>query len=260
MPQGGSRRTLDSVTDGRNPHWGEAFTDADDAIAAALEDVSVPVLLCSLVHMTGDPSWIREQSLPRMPGTMDLQGGLDDDELAELRRRAVPAIAAYRDAGSIPHELSRDVLVEMMAFLAGRPLEGVMVPMFLEDLQFDGADSGAITWGDEMPAEAKAGSPVVVIGCGLSGILAGIRLAQAGLPFTIVEKNDGPGRHLVGEPVPRGAGRRRQPPLLLLVRAVAPLERVLLPAARAARLLRPGARQVRAPVAHCRFGTDGDRR
>ena len=39
----------------------------------------------------------------------------------------------------------------------------------------------------------KAASPVVVIGCGESGILAGIRLSQAGLPFTIIEKNDGPG-------------------------------------------------------------------
>ena len=124
-----------------------------------------------------------------------------------------------------------------------------MVPMFVEDMQFDGADSGAITWGDEVSDEAKAASPVVVIGCGLSGILAGIRLTQAGLPFVIIEKNAGPGRHLVGEPLPGRARRRRQPPLLLRVRAVAPLDRVLLPAARAARLLRPRARQLRAASA-----------
>ena len=129
-----------------------------------------------------------------MPGTMDLQGGLDDDELADVRRRAVPAIAAYRDGGCVPHELPEDVVVEMMAFLAGTPLdEDVMVPMFVEDMQFDGADSGAIAWGDEVSDEAKAASPVVVIGCGLSGILAGIRLTQAGLPFVIVEKDEGPG-------------------------------------------------------------------
>jgi 4-hydroxyacetophenone monooxygenase len=39
----------------------------------------------------------------------------------------------------------------------------------------------------------RAASLVVVIGCGLSGILAGIRLTQAGLPFVIVEKDEGPG-------------------------------------------------------------------
>ena len=65
--------------------------------------------------------------------------------------------------------------------------------MLFEDMQFDGADALAISWGDGGAGRVKAASPVVVIGCGESGILAGIRLAQAGLPFTIVDKNDGPG-------------------------------------------------------------------
>src|SRR3954447_5724023 len=102
-----------TVNDTRNPHVGAPFTDDDAAIAAALEDVSVPILLCSLVHMTGDPSWIRDVSLAQMPGPMDLQGGLDDDVLADRRRRAVPAIAASRDGGCVPHELPQDVVVEM---------------------------------------------------------------------------------------------------------------------------------------------------
>ena len=44
-----------------------------------------------------------------------------------------------------------------------------------------------------MPDAVKADAPVVVIGCGEAGLLAGIRLQEAGLPFTIVEKNAGPG-------------------------------------------------------------------
>ena len=182
------------MTDVRNPHAGEPFTDDDAAIAAALEDVSVPALLCSLVHMTGDPSWIREVDLPRMPMSTDIQGGMTDEQLADVRRRAVPAIAAYRDAGCVAQQLSQDVVEEMMAFLAGKPLEPtVMVPLFLEDLHLDGTDSGAITWGAEFPDDVKAAAPVVVIGCALSGIVAGIRLKQAGLPFVILEKNEGPG-------------------------------------------------------------------
>jgi 4-hydroxyacetophenone monooxygenase len=177
----------------RNPHTGEPFTDDDAAIAAAVDDVSVPALLCSLVHMTGDPAWIRDYELPRMPISTDIQGGLTAEQLAEIRARAVPAIAAYRDAGCHPQPLAQDVLLEMMAFLARKPLEGVMVPLFLEDMQFDGADSGAITWGREFSDDVKAANDVVVIGCALSGILAGIRLTQAGLPFTIIEKNEGPG-------------------------------------------------------------------
>jgi 4-hydroxyacetophenone monooxygenase len=177
----------------RNPHAGVPFDDDDAAIAVALEDVSVPTLLCSLVHMTGDPAWIRDLALPQMPGSADFQCGLSDEQLAELRHRALPAIAAYRDAGCEPKDLSLDLLVEMMSFLATRPIEGRMAGMFIEDMQFEGADSRAVHWGDEVPTEVRAASPVVVIGCGESGILAGIRLAQAGLPFVIVDKNPGPG-------------------------------------------------------------------
>jgi len=177
----------------RNPHAGEPFEDDDEAIAAALEDVSVPALLCSLVHMTGDPSWIRGDVRPRVAIASEFQSRIPDDELADVRRRAVPTIAAYRDGGCRPHTLSRELLHEMMEFLGCRPVGGPLEAMFFEDMQFDGADGAAIEWGDDVPAEVREASPVVVIGCGLSGILAGIRLTQAGLPFTIIEKNDGPG-------------------------------------------------------------------
>ncbi len=178
----------------RNPHAGEPIADPDATIEAALEDCSIPALLCSLVHMTGDPAWIRGDIRPRVSMSLDIQCGMPADDRAEIRRRALPSIAAYRDAGSVPHELSRELLLEMMSFLGCRPVdEGRLADLFFDDLQFEGGDTGAITWGEEIPEEAKAASPVVVIGCGLAGILAGIRLKQAGLPFVIVEKNPGPG-------------------------------------------------------------------
>ncbi len=177
----------------RNPHAGWPFTDDDAAIAAALEDASVPALLCSLVHMTGDPAWIRGPRRPRTSGFSNLQGGMPPDEQAAVRREALPVVAAYRDAGCRPCVPSRDLLVEMMEFLACAPVRPRLSELLLFDLQFDGADSAAITWGDEIDDAVKADSPVVVIGAGMAGIQAGIRLAQAGLPFTIVEKNAGPG-------------------------------------------------------------------
>jgi len=177
----------------RNPHAGEPFTDDDTTIAAALEDVSVPALLCSLVHMTGDPSWIRGDIRPRVALTLDIQSGMPADERAEVRRRALPAIAAYRDGGCDPRELPRELLREMMSFLGRQPVEGRLAGLFFDDLQFEGGDTGAVTWGGDIPEEVKAAAPVVVVGCGLAGILAGIRLSQAGLPFTIIEKNAGPG-------------------------------------------------------------------
>src|ERR1700676_4374125 len=133
----------------RNPHAGEPFEDDDEAIVAALEDVSVPALLCSLVHMTGDPSWIRGDARPRAAVASEFQSRIPDDELADVRRRAAPAIAAYRDGGCRPQTLSRELLHEMMEFLGLRPVAGLLEELFFEDMQFDSADGAAISWGDE---------------------------------------------------------------------------------------------------------------
>ena len=81
----------------RNPHAGEPFADAESVIRAALEDCSIPALLCSLVHMTGDPAWIRGDIRPRVSMSLDIQCGMSEDEQAEIRRQALPYIAAYRD-------------------------------------------------------------------------------------------------------------------------------------------------------------------
>jgi 4-hydroxyacetophenone monooxygenase len=185
---------LDSIAEAtRSPHAGQPFHDGDAAIARALEDASVPALLCSLVHMTGDPSWIRGPRRPRTGGPTALEGGMPPEEQAAIRKEALPVIAAYRDGGCQPHELPRELLAEMMEFLACRSIPQRQTDLFFFDLQFDGADSAAITWGDEIDDAVKRDSPVVVIGAGMAGINAGIRLSQAGLPFTIVEKNAGPG-------------------------------------------------------------------
>jgi 4-hydroxyacetophenone monooxygenase len=43
----------------RNLHAGQPFSTRDAEIAEALPDVSIPTLMLSLVHMSGDPELIR---------------------------------------------------------------------------------------------------------------------------------------------------------------------------------------------------------
>ena len=183
-----------AVTDGtRNPHAGIPFEDDDEAIVAALEDVSIPALLCSLVHITGDPSWVRGELRPQGAMINEHQGYMSEEAKAEVRRRAIPAIAAYRDSGCVPFIPDTALAHEMMSFLAAAEVEDAVVELFLDDLHLDGSDSGAITWRVDIPADHRRAAHTVVIGCGESGILAGIRLTQAGIPFTIIEKGRGPG-------------------------------------------------------------------
>ena len=153
----------------------------------------------------------------------------------------------------------------MMGWLVCEEVPAEYVPMLMEEMELDGSRRRAGSACLPTPA-ARDAFPVVVIGCGQSGLLAGIRLKEAGIPFTIVEKNAGSRRHLVGELVPRGAGRRRQPLLLLQLRAERRLDRVLRPAAGAPGLLRVGDGQARHRAARplgdrgarCASGTTAD--
>ena len=78
-----------------------------------------------------------------------------------------------------------------MSWLVCADVPDEYVPMLLEEMELDGADGRQVALGSD-EAERRE-FPVVVIGCGQSGLLAGIRLKEAGIPFTIVEKNAGVG-------------------------------------------------------------------
>src|SRR5690349_22450335 len=91
----------DSLARVTNTHAGLPITDDDATIAAALEDVSVPTLLVSMVHLTGDPSWIRGDLRPAGIYLNEVQGFMSPEDQAEARRRALAAIVAYRDGGCV---------------------------------------------------------------------------------------------------------------------------------------------------------------
>jgi 4-hydroxyacetophenone monooxygenase len=165
------------------------ITDDDETVAAALEDVSVPALVASVVHLTGDPSYLRGPIRPRAFIPNEFQGGLDQDERAELRRQALEAILAYRDGGfPKPVPLPPEVLRETMSWLACEEVAEEYIPMFMEEMNIDGSDPRRIEI-DCLDEATRQSISVIVIGCGQSGLLAGVRLAQAGIPFTIIEKN-----------------------------------------------------------------------
>jgi 4-hydroxyacetophenone monooxygenase len=176
----------------RNPWAGIPFDTPDDEIAAALEDVSIPTLMLSLVHITGDIELIRGDLRPAGMFLNEVQGFMTDEDQAMVRELALPIICDYRDRGCPePEPLSAEAIGEMMEWLVCEPLPPEYVPMLLEELELDGADARRVTRPSDQSAAAEF--PVLVIGAGQSGLLAGIRLAEAGIPFTIIEKNAGVG-------------------------------------------------------------------
>jgi 4-hydroxyacetophenone monooxygenase len=174
----------------RNPHAGQPFTTSDVQIAEALLDVSIPTLMLSLVHMSGDPGLIRGELKPAGLFLNEVQGYMSEEDKATVRKIALEVIAGYRDRGCPePEPIGPELLQEMMQWLVCEPVPPEYVPMLLEEMELDGTDSRAA----RSTSEPADDFPVVVIGCGESGLLAGIRLKEAGIPFTIVEKNAGVG-------------------------------------------------------------------
>ena len=174
----------------RNPHAGQPFTTPDHEIAEALLDVSIPTLMLSLVHLSGDPSLIRGELKPAGLFLNEVQGYMSEEDKAAVRKIALEVIADYRDRGCPePEPIGAELLQEMMAWLVCEPVPEEYVPMLLEEMELDGRDSRAA----RSTRASAEDFPVLVIGCGESGMLAGIRLKEAGIPFTIIEKNAGVG-------------------------------------------------------------------
>lgn len=160
--------------------------DDDAVIAAALDDASIPALVAAVVHLTGDPSIIRR---PLRPRGWDIQGFrevLTDEERALLRREALGAVCAWRDAGCpTPTPLPDELALELMAWITGRPIPDDYAALYLEEMDLAGRNPRAI----EVPEAAPRRVSALIIGCGESGLLAALRLHEAGIPFTVLEKN-----------------------------------------------------------------------
>ena len=191
----------------RNPHAGEPFTTSDEEIAAALEDVSIPTLMLSLVHMSGDPELSRPRCKPagsvpqRGPGLHDRGGQGRGRGPSRSRSSATTATAA-----ALSRRRSRpSCCSEMMAWLVCEEVPDEYVPMLHRG---DGARRHATPGGSaSRPTPRRAHAfPVVVIGCGQSGLLAGIRLQGGRHPVHHRREERRRRRHLVGELLPRAHG------------------------------------------------------
>lgn len=171
---------------------GLPFNESDEFLRAAIDEASVPALLMSMVHMTGDMSLLDQLPGPFMLIPMDLQGAMPEPDKQRVRDRAFDVVRDYRDRGCpppfVPDTEQMRVMLDVMS--AGEVTEEY-VDYVAADLRLTDADrlGPPLT----STSEQRAAFPVVVIGCGEAGLLAGIKLKQAGIPFTIFDRQDGVG-------------------------------------------------------------------
>lgn len=168
--------------------------DDDATIARALEDTSVPALLMSMVHMSGDESLLDGPLCPQGIFLNEVQGFLSEDDQRAVRERALEIVRAYRDRGStLPPPPSPETIHRMMNVIVAGEVPAEYVPMMLEEMRLDGRDGRGLEWNRQVSDARREDFHVAVIGCGEAGLLAAIRLAEAGIPYTVFEKNAGIG-------------------------------------------------------------------
>src|SRR5205823_5834691 len=118
------------------------------------------------------------------------QGGLTEEQQASVREIALDALIKFRDGGCKPAPVpaEADVLAIMEYAVGGAEMQPYM-GLLEEELAHRGEDRRAPSWRKSDVAPA-VDFKVLVIGAGMSGVLAAHRLQQAGLDFVVIEKNE----------------------------------------------------------------------
>ncbi len=165
------------------------ITENDAAIAAAIEQAHLPSLLAALVHITGDASLVTGEIKPIYDFFGDGQGGLTPEQIASTKAKALTALKNLRDGKAKVAPLSSDTVHKIMTFVAGAEIPERYIAFLEEELSLDDKDLKAVHGLDTIPAGKKGDFKVLIIGAGMSGLLAAIRMQQAGIDYVVVEKN-----------------------------------------------------------------------
>ncbi len=168
------------------------FADSDADVRAAIDAAHIPSLLAALIHFTGNADHLDGFPLPvNDPSNIgDEQGGIPADKQAHAKALAFDQLILWRDAGfpRLPRP-SPDAVRRAMHYVAGGEVPEAYEAFLTDELHLGGLPKATRVTIDA-PADAKAAFPVVIVGAGMSGLLAGIAMRQQGLPFTIIEARD----------------------------------------------------------------------
>jgi 4-hydroxyacetophenone monooxygenase len=148
-----------------------------------VDEANVPALLMVLVQLTGERRWLAPPYAPRRGRGLDDNdsGGLPESVQEEIREAAWDAITAWVD-GRDP-VLPRPSNAELAAMLAIAMTEAVPAEygdIVAATMQLDPAPPPVVP---DRPMKA------IIIGAGISGMVAAVRLREMGIEHVIFEKN-----------------------------------------------------------------------
>lgn len=156
-------------------------------LRAALIDANLPSLVPVLFQLTGERRWLHAPFAPQRGRGMDdnQDGGLPEHIGDEIRAAAFEAVLAWSQGAAPAVPAPRGAqLRELLDVAMGEPVPAEFEPMMAESLGFAARPV-------HRPAPGADEVRVVVIGAGVSGLVAAKRLRdELGVQVTVLEKND----------------------------------------------------------------------
>lgn len=157
---------------------------ADDAqLTAALEQSDLRTLLMTYVALSRDEEMLERFAPHLPPASLGMQPDAPDALVAELRDAMRRLLTDGQAA--MPGSAESALLRRIMSVGMGEPVAEEFVPLLLEQ-------TGLGPQPDRTHRAARsrlsADHKVVIIGAGLSGMAAAIKLQEAGYDYTVIEK------------------------------------------------------------------------
>jgi 4-hydroxyacetophenone monooxygenase len=169
----------------------QELADASDEEIEDAVRYADPMVLRGLVYqLTGDPELKSVSTEKRYAGYMEVSAPANDDAIASIRGKAADFLKACRDRGAGKVDIGpMDRLPESLALVTGETIRDDEIDFYLEELALD-PWVRSLEWKAQPDPKALADFTVTVIGAGMGGLNTALRLKQAGIPFTVIEKND----------------------------------------------------------------------
>jgi 4-hydroxyacetophenone monooxygenase len=155
----------------------------------ALREADVAPLLMVLVHLGGDPAWL-DRVAPYIKGPWSFHEQTPDALKAQLRQALIDRLTYYARSGDpLPEAPPSQLLSKMLDTCTGQHVPAEYYPIVREEMNLEDIDLKTVPWRRQPSRAVLDHFHVVVIGAGFSGVGMGIKLKEAGIPFTIIEKN-----------------------------------------------------------------------
>ncbi|NCF18475.1 MAG: NAD(P)-binding domain-containing protein [Haliea sp.] len=169
-------------------NWSVELKDiSDQQLEQALSLANIPALMATLVHFHGSCEHLRGDIRPRVVQMAEEEDGLTEEARQTARQMALATLKAYRDGGCPDLPAPDDSMVaETMQYITGNPFPQEQLELMREELNLFGEDRRRVDLAQE---QVPSGYRVLVIGAGMSGVLAAIRLQEAGIDYLMVDKN-----------------------------------------------------------------------